>query len=104
MSTRAKWLLLAPLSLVLIGYGLCVFSEAAHLKHTNAPTRQWVLMGTYSLVVINAGLALLGQAVIFRTQMLYRVETRRKLKKMQREWEAALKKKNAALGGKTGNQ
>lgn len=102
MSLRTKWLILAPLSLVLVGYGLCVFSEASHLKHTNAPTRQWVLMGTYSLVIINAGLSLLGQAVIFRVQSLYRIETRRKLKKMQREIDL-LKKKNAAQGGKIGN-
>ena len=102
MNSRTKSLLLAPVSLVLIGYGLCVFSEAGHLKHTGAAVRQWVLMGTYSLIVINGGLALLGQAIVFRVQYQYRQETRRRLKKMQKEVEAALKKKNAAQGGKIG--
>lgn len=84
----------------MIGYGLCVFSEAGHLKHTNAPFRQWFMMGTYSLVVINAGLCFFGQAIVFRIQYQFRQETRRKLKKMQKEVELALKKKNAAQGGK----
>lgn len=84
----------------MIGYGLCVFSEAGHLKHTNAPFRQWFMMGTYSLVVINAGLGFFGQAIVFRIQYQFRQETRRKLKKMQKEVELALKKKNAAQGGK----
>ena len=39
MPIRTKWLILAPLGLVLIGYGLCVFSEAGHLKHTGS--RAW---------------------------------------------------------------
>ncbi|MFN8347972.1 MAG: hypothetical protein U0X91_23405 [Spirosomataceae bacterium] len=102
MNSHTKSLLLAPFSLVLIGYGLCVFSEAGHLKHTGASFRQWFLMGTYSLIVINAGLAFFGQAIIFRVQYQYRRETRRKLKKMQKDFETALKKKNAAQGGKNG--
>lgn len=102
MNSRTKSLILAPFSLILIGYGLCVFSEAGHLKHTGAAVRQWVLMGAYSLIVINAGLLFLGQAIIFRVQYQYRQETRRKLKKMQKEFETALKKKNAAQGGKIG--
>jgi len=101
ISSRTKWMILAPFSLTLIGYGLCVFSEAGHLKHTNAPFRQWFLMGTYSLIVINAGLSLLGQAVIFKVQSQYRIEMRRKLKKMQKDWETTLKKKNAAQSGKS---
>lgn len=100
MSSRTKSLILAPFSLILIGYGLCIFSEAGHLKHTNAPFRQWFLMGTYSLVVFNAGLCFLGQAIIFRIQYNYRQEMRRKIKKMQKELEASLKKKNAAQSGK----
>ncbi len=102
MSSRTKWMILGPLSTLFLGYGLCVFSEAGHLKHTNAPFRQWFLMGTYSLIVINGALVMFGQAVIFRIQYKYRQEMRRKLKKMQKEWETALKKKNAAQGGKFG--
>ncbi len=85
MSTRTKWLLLAPFSLILIGYGLCVFSEAANLKHTGEPFSRWFLLGTYSLVVINAGLSLFGQAIIFRMQIENRRTIRRYLKKMLRD-------------------
>jgi hypothetical protein len=91
MSTRTKRLILAPFSLILIGYGLCVFSEAANLKHTGEPFNRWFLLGTYSLVVINAGLSLFGQAVIFRMQIENRRIIRRYLKKMIRE---RLKKEN----------
>lgn len=101
MNSRTKSLLLAPFSLILIGYGLCVFSEAGHLKHSDAPFRQWFLMGTYSLVLINGGLSLFGKAVIFQVQYQYRQEVRRKLKKIQKELDS-LKKKNAAQGGKIG--
>ena len=100
MSSRTKSLLLAPFSLLLIGYGLSVFSEAGHLKHTNAPLRQWFLMGTYSLALINAGICLFGKAIIFQLQYQYRREMRRKLRRMEKDWGTALKKKNAAQGGK----
>jgi hypothetical protein len=85
MSTRTKWLLLAPVSLVLVGAGLCVFSEAAHAKHTGAPFRQWFLWGTYSLILINGGLSLFGQAVRYRVQIDYRRFVRREIKKVSRE-------------------
>lgn len=91
MSTRTKWLILAPLGLVLIGYGLCVFSEAAHLKHSGEPLSRWFLLGTYSLVVINSGISLFGQAVIYRTQIGLRREYRRRLRKELRSY---LKKEN----------
>lgn len=87
MSTRTKWLLLAPLSLLLVGAGLCVLTEAAHAKHAGAPFRQWFWWGTYSLILINGGLSLFGQAVRFRAQLDYRRFVRRELKKRDREWE-----------------
>ncbi len=83
MSARTKWLILAPLSLLLIGYGLSVFSEAGHLKHTGSPTTDWVLLGTYSLILINGGLCLLGQAVYYRVIMDVRRETRRSIRKLE---------------------
>ncbi|WP_460636420.1 hypothetical protein [Larkinella harenae] len=81
MSTRTKWLLLAPFSLMLIGYGLCVFSEAANLKHSGEPFDRWFLLGTYSLIVINTGIALFGQSIVFRTIIENRRMIRRYLKK-----------------------
>ena len=85
MSTRTKWLILAPLSLILIGAGLCVLTEAAWAKHTGAPFRQWFWWGIYSLVLINGGLSLFGQAVLFRAQLDYRRFVRRELRKRNRE-------------------
>lgn len=92
LSTRTKWLMLAPLSLLIFGAGLCVFSEAAHAKQTGAPFRQWFLWGTYSLILINGGLALFGQAVRFRAQLDYRRFVRRELKKRDREWAGRKRK------------
>ena len=95
MSTRTKWLIMAPLSLVLIGAGLCVFSEAAYAKHNDAPFRQWFLWGVYALILINGGLLLFGQSVRFRAQLDYRRFVRRELRKRDREW-AQRKRKNPA--------
>lgn len=83
MTTHTKWLILAPVSLLLIGYGLCVFSEAGNLKHTGSRDVEWILLGTYSLILINGGLALFGQAVRYRVLMDVRKETRRSLRKME---------------------
>lgn len=102
MSTRAKWMLLAPISLAMIGYGLCTFSEAGHLKHTGAPFIKWFLLGTYSLILINGGLSLFGQAVIFRVQLHYRRELRRKFRKIEKVVETA-KKKNGKSSTKAGS-
>lgn len=56
---KKRWLIQAPLGLIGVGLGLCLFSEAGHLKHGGAPLSTWILWGTVSLVVINAGLVLL---------------------------------------------
>ena len=91
MSTRTKWLLLSVTSLLAIGAGLCIFSEAAHLKHIDRPIGQWVLMGTYSLILINGGLCLFGQAVRFRVMMDTRQIVRREIRKKARELQAKRK-------------
>lgn len=83
MTTHTKWLILSPVSLVLIGYGLCVFSEAANLKHTGKPEVEWILLGTYSLILINGGLSLFGQAVRYRVLIDVRKETRRSIRKVE---------------------
>jgi len=85
MSTRTKWLLLAPLSLVLIGAGLCVIIDAGQVKAGNAPFRQWFLLGTYGLILVNGGLSLFGQAVRYRVQLDYRRFVRRELRKRDRD-------------------
>ncbi|QJW89857.1 hypothetical protein HNV11_10955 [Spirosoma taeanense] len=98
MSTRTKWLILAPLSLLLIGAGLCVLSEASNAKHTGAPFRQWFLWGTYALILVNGGLSLFGQAVRYRVQLDYRRFVRRELKKRERDWSRMLQKRKSSPG------
>jgi hypothetical protein len=88
MSTQTKWLLLAPVSLMLIGYGLCVFSEAGHLKHTGSPNVEWILLGTYSLILINGGISLFGQAVRYRILIDVRKETRRSIRKLETKFDS----------------
>ena len=83
MSTRTKWLLLAPASLALVGAGLSVFSEAGNAKHTGQPFSTWFWLGTLSLVLINSGLSLFGQALRFRMQLDYRRFVRRELRKQK---------------------
>jgi len=98
MSTRTKWMILLPISLLVISAGLCVFSEAANAKHTGAPFRQWFLWGVYSLILINGGIALFGQAVRYRAQIDYRRFVRRELKKREREWSRFKRKTSPSKG------
>ncbi|MDW3197377.1 MAG: hypothetical protein R8G66_33680 [Cytophagales bacterium] len=74
MATKSKyyrkWLLYAPLGLVLVGAGLCFVTESFGLKQSGAATMDWVLAGTGSLIVFNAGLCFFGEAVVCRVRYL----------------------------------
>ncbi len=94
LSTRTKWLLLAPLSLLLIGFGLSVFGEAAYAKHSGAPMQTWVLWGTYSLVLVNGGLSLFGEAIRLRVRLDTVRIVRRELKRNARLLAEQSKKKS----------
>jgi hypothetical protein len=74
---RMRWLLFAPIGLILIGFGLCVFGTALFKMRDNAPMTEWFMWGTGSLVLINAGLCFFGQAVKY--SILYEL-TGRKVK------------------------
>lgn len=65
-----RWLIRAPLGLVLTGFGLALVAEAALLKYDGAPVMHWVLAGTAALVVFNSGLSIFGSAVIARIRDL----------------------------------
>lgn len=84
MSTRTKWMILAPFGLILFSFGLTVLSEAAHQRRTGEPTQVWVLLGIYSLVLINSGLILFGEALRFRILLDVRRETRRSMRQLLR--------------------
>jgi ABC-type siderophore export system fused ATPase/permease subunit len=89
MSLYTKWLLSAIGSLLLVGFGLSIFSEAVNLKHTNAPFLRWFLIGAYSLIIINGGLCIFGQAIIFKV----RIENKKLIKKALKQKEKRLKHK-----------
>lgn len=63
-----RWLLRAPVGLVLIGFGACLIAEAAMDKYDGAPTWQWVAYGTLALVVFNSGLSIFGDSILQRTR------------------------------------
>ena len=69
-SMKRKWLVQAPLGLVLVGAGLCMTIDAAFLKNTGEPWPKWVTYGTFSLTVFNAGLSLFVDSVIHRIRYL----------------------------------
>lgn len=85
MSTRTKWMILAPFGLILFSFGLTVLSEAAHQRRSGEPTQVWVLLGLYSLVLINAGLIFFGEALRFRILLDVRRETRRSMRQLLRK-------------------
>ncbi len=71
-----RWLIRAPLGLVLVGFGACLIAEAAMAKYGGADTWYWVWYGTAALVVFNAGLSIFGDAILQRVR--YERETEKK--------------------------
>lgn len=63
-----RWLLRAPIGLVLIGFGACLIAEAAMHKYSGAPNWEWVAYGTVALVVFNSGFSIFGDAILQRTR------------------------------------
>lgn len=61
-----RWFYQAPFSLMLIGFGACLISEATMLKYGGAETTHWFLYGTIALIVFNTGISLFGDAVLHR--------------------------------------
>ncbi len=70
MSTRTKWMILAPCGLLMFSFGLTVLSEAAHQRRTGVP---------------NTGLILFGEALRFRILLNVRRETRRSMRQIVRK-------------------
>ncbi|MEL7247910.1 MAG: hypothetical protein AAFO03_05810 [Bacteroidota bacterium] len=63
-----RWMLRAPLGLVLVGFGLSLVIEAGFYKHSGAATWEWVGFGTLALVVFNSGLCIFGDAILQRVR------------------------------------
>jgi hypothetical protein len=63
---RKRWLIFAPLGLILVGAGLSMAIDAGAYRASGADTLNWVLYGTGALVVFNAGLCFFGQSIIHK--------------------------------------
>jgi hypothetical protein len=68
---KRKWLIQAPLGLILVGFGACLIAEAAILKvnesiSPDGATWHWVVAGTFALCVFNAGLCVFGNSILER--------------------------------------
>lgn len=57
-----RWLIKAPLGLLLTGFGACLIGEATVAKASGSSTARWVAGGTIALTVLNGGLSLLADA------------------------------------------
>lgn len=67
-SNYRRWLIQAPVGLVLVGFGACLVAEAANLKFSGADTMTWVAAGTVALVVFNSGLCIFGDSILHRVR------------------------------------
>lgn len=63
MTHKTKWLVFAPVGLVVIGAGACMVQWAGSLMNKGLPASKWVPAGTAALVVLNAGMSLFGNGV-----------------------------------------
>ena len=61
-----RWLIQAPIGLVLIGAGISMITDASHFKQGGAAPLDWILYGTFALVVFNSGLSLFVDAALHR--------------------------------------
>jgi hypothetical protein len=61
-----RWLIQAPIGLVLIGAGVSMITDASHYRASGAATLDWFLYGTFALIVFNSGLSLFVGAAIHR--------------------------------------
>jgi hypothetical protein len=75
-----KWQVFAPTSLLLTGFGLCLFGMASNMVREDVPFIKWFLPGLLSLIVFNTGLVLLAEAIKSRTLYEMRLKKRRRIK------------------------
>ena len=64
---KKKWLLLAPIGLVLVGAGLSMAIDAGSVK---ANSGNWFWYGTAALIIFNSGLCIFGTAIIEKVKSL----------------------------------
>ena len=64
-----KWNQLAPLGLLLTGFGLSLLGDASNDKSAG---RNWFVKGTLGLIVFNAGLSIFGDAI--KSRAVYEIK------------------------------
>lgn len=67
MNAKTRWLIQAPLGLILVGAGLSMAIDAGAVKASGSP---WFWYGTAALVVFNSGLCVFGDAIIHKIRSL----------------------------------
>jgi hypothetical protein len=75
---RFKWMVFAPIGLLLVGAGMCVFGTALAKMGAEAGFTEWFMWGTASLILINGGLCFFGSAIKY--SVLYELAMRKKSK------------------------
>ncbi|MEM9325172.1 MAG: hypothetical protein AAGA85_05940 [Bacteroidota bacterium] len=65
-----RWLMMAPLGLTLVGFGLCLTIDAGFTRYSGASWTVWVPYGVLGLAVFNAGVSIVGGAIINRCRYL----------------------------------
>lgn len=81
LSLENKHLICAIGGIMLFSFGLCLFSEASHLKHNIGDSSTWIALGTLSLILINSGLSFFGRAVTYRTEIIVKGKYKDRQKK-----------------------
>ncbi len=67
MDAKTRWLIQAPLGLILVGAGLSMTIDAGSVKASGEP---WFWYGTAALVVFNSGLCVFGDSIIHQIRSL----------------------------------
>lgn len=60
-----RWLIQAPLGLILFGAGLSMAIDAGFAKHQGG---DWFWYGTLALIVCNSGLCLFGDSILQKVE------------------------------------
>lgn len=63
-----RWLIQAPVGLVIFGLGICLVADAAIYKANGAAVWDWIGYGTLSLIILNSGLCLFGDSILHRVR------------------------------------
>ncbi len=63
LAELSAWQWMAPLGLIVIGFGLSLTGQAIIAKSKGKSFWSWFSLGTLGLIVLNSGLSIFGDAV-----------------------------------------